>query len=332
MSVNTQLITNAISSCSSSLPVKQLVPSPPFLAIISIVIILSFVLNLFFHHNRTHAYIRDLFIYPIKGCAGIRVASATVTPRGLANDRMLMIVRDSDGAFQTQRQLPRMATIRPMWNESGHLVLTAPSRPDFVLEPSAEGQVSQRRSAHVWKHTVPDAIDCGDAVADWLSETLSVPCLRLVRMPDDHARPVKNAENPASVVSFADGYPLLLASEKSREAVRKHAGLSKLSMTRFRPNVVMDGPRLVDFEEHRWRKVALGEVVFEAPVECERCQVPRIDPSSGTPNSLPDGQPTTALKSLTNNHFGVNLVPVVPADGSFSLRVGDRVRLIKKAR
>ncbi|KAI0563008.1 Molybdenum cofactor sulfurase [Gracilaria domingensis] len=225
-----------------------------------------------------------------------------------------------------------MATIRPFWNENAHLVLTAPESPDFVL-PLADNENDEcRRSARVWSHVVPNAIDCGDAVSHWLSVSLSVPGLRLVRMPHDHRRPVKKKNCDTQIVSFADGYPLLLTSEKSREAVRKLAGLPALTMQRFRPNVVVDGSNLSAFEEHEWRQVALGDALFSAPEKCERCQVPRIDPATGVPNSLVDNQPTAALKMLTNNHFGVNLIPAAPnTKGNSIVRIGDHIRLVRKA-
>ena len=53
-----------------------------------------------------------LFIYPVKSCAGIEVQEALLTDAGLEFDRAWMVV-DEQGAFLTQRALPRMALIRP---------------------------------------------------------------------------------------------------------------------------------------------------------------------------------------------------------------------------
>ena len=53
----------------------------------------------------------EIRIYPIKSCGGISVASAALEPRGFAGDRRYMLV-DERGRFLTQREHPRMATIR----------------------------------------------------------------------------------------------------------------------------------------------------------------------------------------------------------------------------
>eukprot|EP00178_Gracilaria_changii_P026954 TRINITY_DN834_c0_g1_i2.p1 TRINITY_DN834_c0_g1~~TRINITY_DN834_c0_g1_i2.p1 ORF type:complete len:325 (-),score=52.96 TRINITY_DN834_c0_g1_i2:3145-4119(-) len=320
------------SSCPAPSPILEAVSPALFATVTCACILLSMALGFMLATRRRHAsqaraVVRDLFVYPIKGCRGIRVASAQLTPRGLAHDRLLMVVREQDGAFQTQRQLPRMTTIRPFWNEAGHLVLTAPECPDFVLCDVAD-DAAVRRAARVWKHVVPDAVDCGDAVAAWLCTALCTPRLRLVRMPQHHKRPVEGAGSAQHVVSFADGYPLLLVSDTSRKAVCKLAALPALAMERFRPNVVIDGHNLQPFEEHRWAQVAVADALFEAPKPCERCQVPRIDPATGTPDSLPNRQPTAALQSLTKNCFGVNLVPISP--GVCTVRIGDLVHLRNK--
>ncbi|HPW08994.1 MAG TPA: MOSC domain-containing protein, partial [Burkholderiaceae bacterium] len=58
------------------------------------------------------ARIARLFIYPIKSCAGIEVQEAVLLETGLEWDRAWMVV-DEQGEFVTQRELPRMALIRP---------------------------------------------------------------------------------------------------------------------------------------------------------------------------------------------------------------------------
>ena len=56
--------------------------------------------------------IARLFVYPIKSCAGVELNEALLTETGLDLDRAWMVV-DAGGMFVTQRELPRMALIRP---------------------------------------------------------------------------------------------------------------------------------------------------------------------------------------------------------------------------
>ena len=58
------------------------------------------------------ARIAGLFVYPVKGCAGIELDDAQLTARGLAHDRRWMVVTPA-GRFQSQRELPQLATLRP---------------------------------------------------------------------------------------------------------------------------------------------------------------------------------------------------------------------------
>src|SRR5512135_2879850 len=50
--------------------------------------------------------------YPVKSMRGQDLPAAGVTPRGLENDRLLMVT-DPRGMFYTQRNLPRLAAVVP---------------------------------------------------------------------------------------------------------------------------------------------------------------------------------------------------------------------------
>ncbi|MFL6701512.1 MAG: MOSC N-terminal beta barrel domain-containing protein, partial [Paraburkholderia graminis] len=55
--------------------------------------------------------ISELFVYPIKSCAGIALNEARLLATGLEYDRYWMAV-DSNGEMLTQRAYPRMALIK----------------------------------------------------------------------------------------------------------------------------------------------------------------------------------------------------------------------------
>src|SRR2546423_14962959 len=56
-------------------------------------------------------HISEIKIYPIKSLKGISLDSANVEERGLQYDRRWMLT-DMQGRFLTQREFPKMATIR----------------------------------------------------------------------------------------------------------------------------------------------------------------------------------------------------------------------------
>ena len=58
--------------------------------------------------------IARLFVHPVKSCAGIELPEALLVETGLDLDRAWMVV-DAAGRFVTQRELPRLALVRPQF-------------------------------------------------------------------------------------------------------------------------------------------------------------------------------------------------------------------------
>lgn len=69
--------------------------------------------------------ISELFVYPIKSCAGIATVRAQLLVTGLEYDRNWMVT-DPAGAMITQRTHPRLALVRTAIGER-ELVVNAPS-------------------------------------------------------------------------------------------------------------------------------------------------------------------------------------------------------------
>src|SRR6185369_15541194 len=127
------------------------------------------------------ARIARLFVYPVKSFAGVEVTEAVLTETGLDLDRAWMVV-DDKGEFVTQRELPRMALVRPQLKHY-EVVLRAPGMLALHLQIDA---VEQPMQVRVWDDTVA-AFDMGDVAAQWFSDFLGRK-LRLVRFDPDHQR------------------------------------------------------------------------------------------------------------------------------------------------
>src|SRR5574343_1395725 len=89
--------------------------------------------------------IEQLWIYPVKSCAGIRLEQAELQLAGLEWDRAWMVV-DAQGEFVSQRELPRMVLIQPAF-KLDQLVLRAPGM--LALHLSLEAAEFPRR-VRVW--------------------------------------------------------------------------------------------------------------------------------------------------------------------------------------
>ena len=136
----------------------------------------------------------------------------------------------------------------------------------------------ERLTVRVWR-SVCEAI-CAGADADaWLSAFLEMPC-RLVFMPDEARRPV-SAEYAVGegIVSFADGFPLLLIGEASLADLNARLA-DPVPMNRFRPNLVVTG--LAPFAEDHWTQVRVGDVLFHVVKSCARCAMTTVEQTTGT--------------------------------------------------
>lgn len=238
-----------------------------------------------------NATISRLFVYPVKSCAGVEVREAVLTETGLDLDRAWMVV-DAQGAFVTQRELPRLALVKPQL-KTHDIVLRAPGM--LSLHLSIDG-VEQPVRVRVWDDEVP-AFDMGDIAAQWFTDFLSlgdngVPTrnsdsYRLVRFDPDHKRlsSLKWTGGVEASNQFSDGYPLLVLGEASLEGLNSRlaaAGHAAVGIERFRPNMVLSG--LQAHDEDRLQtldiKTESGPVQLKPVKPSPRCPIPDIDPAT----------------------------------------------------
>ena len=111
--------------------------------------------------------ISALYVYPVKSCRGIELASSPLVERGLARDREWMIV-DGEGRFVTQREIPRLALVEPSLTAET-LELGYPGAQRLAVPLRMEGVA---RAVIVWRDSFL-AIDQGDDAAAWLSSVMT---------------------------------------------------------------------------------------------------------------------------------------------------------------
>lgn len=271
--------------------------------------------------------IASLHVYPIKSCAGLSVTTLRFDALGPLDDRRWMIV-DAQGEFVTQRDAPVLAQVRPARLDEGLHVL-GPDRP--ALQVSGRG--GQRASAYCWDDRCA-GFDEGDLAAEWFSDLLR-QSVRLLRF--DSTAPRAASQNwvgadhgrPGALTRFSDGYPLLVTSLASLAALNERlarAGEAPVSMTRFRPNVVLDG--MEAFGEDMVDTLALTGTqpgpVLRVVKPCTRCTVIEVDPQTARaqPGLLQVMAGFRAHPTLGGAvTFGQNAIVVDGLDGA--LRVGD---------
>lgn len=265
-------------------------------------------------------HLAQINIYPIKSLKGIGLKEAKVEPRGLQYDRRWMIT-DREAKFLTQREFPKMATIRISIGDRG-LELSAPDSAGLTVDFAPKNGLAQ--TVTIWKDS-PQALVYEDEVNDWFSRVLETPC-QLVYMPDEFTRGVDPDFAVADdIVSFADGYPFLVIGEGSLNDLNGKLG-EPLPMNRFRPNLVISGSEA--FAEHGWRKFSVGENIFYGVKPCKRCVITTIDQDEGVFTGKEPLQTLATYRGVPGGViFGENLLSANPGG---IIRVGDEVTVLER--
>lgn len=235
----------------------------------------------------------------------------------MRGDRRWMIV-DAQGQFVTARKNPRLVLVRAR-AQAASLLLSAPGMPDQDLQPATDG--SQMRVT-VWGDDViaRAAMDTADA---WISQYLGFPA-RFVFMDEGVERAVDpKYAKPGDVVTFADGFPLLLITQAALDLLNSKLS-NPLPMLRFRPNLVVSGTEA--HAEDGWRSIRIGGIPFDLVKPCIRCVLTTVDPDSGTFDAA--GEPLRTLlgyrRTAKGIAFGQNLIP----RGTGTIALGDAVEVI----
>lgn len=219
------------------------------------------------------ALISELISYPVKGCAGVPLSEAVVTDAGLAHDRGFMVV-DGDGRFRSQRRDPRLALIRPDIGTGGEgLTLRAPGFDDLEIAVDLD---SPRRDVELFGNGY-QGIDQGEDAAEWLSSVLG-KASRLVRVPPEHDR-VTDGRTPGTS-GYADSSAVHAISRATLDELNRRLDGPPIPMSRFRPNIVIDGwdePHLED----RAHRIVAGDVELGYTKLAIRCAVTLVDQERG---------------------------------------------------
>merc|ERR1712166_348997 len=273
----------------------------------------SLQLALYRRRRQGRITVLQLWVYPIKSCAGFQLQHSAVSRRGLHFDRAFAIV-DADGDVMSQKKFPKLAKIRPAIrptdiNPDGELTgLLLEHQSHESLEVDL-GAVSEGcRTRWVSNRTPLDAITYPGAemeVHNWLTRCLGQPChlVKLnMRRSLETGRLAAVADSTVDECAYHDGSPLTLLAAESVSELNRHLRKQQVECSRFRPNIVLCG--CMPFEESSWVHLEVGGRTgahrLRVLMDCYRCTMVTIE-QSNTPQqgTRPAGFEVTAkLKQL----------------------------------
>ncbi|WP_019989833.1 MOSC domain-containing protein [Rudanella lutea] len=279
----------------------------------------------------------QLVLYPVKSLTGISVTEATVEERGFRHDRRFMLVEPKRvdglpiGRMMTQRQYPNIALLDVAFGPGETLQINHRHQPGSVLTvpltPAAGGGTV---SVQVWDSAPFEGQLVSPEADAWFSQMLGTVC-QLVYMPDTVTRPVSSGyrvprhQSHPPAVSFADGFPYLVASAESLNELNRRLA-EPVSMSRFRPNLVVSGTA-GPHDEDGWGHFRVGDVSFFGVKPCVRCTMTTIDPETAQKGNEPLRTLATYRQIDHKILFGQNAV-LQPGAGGV-VRVGDLVSVIE---
>lgn len=271
-----------------------------------------------------NAELHSIHVHPVKAFRSHALQEAVVEPWGLAGDRRWVLI-DDGGKVVTQREQPRLALAVAEILSGGGLRLSAADHASVTVPvPEPTGTTT----VEIFGDKVEAVL--ADATAHaWCSAYVGAD-VRLAHMDDPAVRrPVDpDFALPGETVSFADGYPLLVTTLGSLDALNSliaqgdRAEEGPVPMSRFRPNVVVSGTEA--WAEDGWSRIAIGDVTFRVTRRCGRCIVTTTDQDTARRGKEP-------LRTLAKHRrfggkamFGQNLVPETRG----SVRIGDPVTVL----
>ncbi|XP_041970861.1 molybdenum cofactor sulfurase [Aricia agestis] len=230
----------------------------------------------------------EIAIFPIKSCGAFKPQSWKVGHKGFEYDREWMIIREN-GVCLTQKQNTYMCMILPDINlEEKCMVLNFKGMTSIKipLDPLASKYTELSLCQSKVCTDIVKGYDCGDDVANWISEALGISFLRLIKQSDDHERVrKKNLDEKQTLLSLSNQAQFLLINRATvkwlQDRISDPSFVDDLpSVTdRFRGNLVIDMKK--ELVESEWKLVIIDGHEFKVENQCSRCQMVCIDQKTG---------------------------------------------------
>ena len=270
---------------------------------------------------------------------------------------------ESTHRFLTQRQCPSLATIIAKLEDDGYLTLSCAgsnNKKSIRIQTQPPNPTTTYK-AGIWSDQVL-VDDMGDEAAAFFQSIIdsdpdcksgdegdkdaSSPSMynnvRLVshtrndRLADRQFVPsvarswITDSSPP---VALSDGFPILIACQASLDELNRRlveSGKKAIPMSRFRPNIVIQGSSLEPFEEDRWKVISIGDALFTVVKACPRCKQSCTDQETGKVSNEPIETMSTFRAigpDVSDVFFAQNVVPITTTG---TIQKGAPVRVLER--
>ncbi|KAF5274889.1 hypothetical protein FQA39_LY07071 [Lamprigera yunnana] len=250
--------------------------------------------------------VKKLYIYPLKSGHNIELESAICTKRGVMmpqlknlhqlRDRSFLVFHEATKKFETARTKPQMVNIKITATSDEHITFNAPDMQSIIVKiPNAVENAPCIIKLH-HEENIP-TIDCGDEVANWLSQYLSnessgyrlgyhdgVTTRNIDKTHAKYKKVYPFLQNKATGM-YSDLTSFLLLNQSSVDDLASKISSDSITHRNFRPNILIEGA--APFAEDNWRWIKIGDAIFYSVKSCTRCVLTTVNPE-------------TAIKSATN--------------------------------
>lgn len=244
----------------------------------------------------------QMAIYPVKSCAAFKIelpGSWPLTDQGLKYDREWMIV-DMNGMALTQKRCTELCLIRPVIKVD-QLELQFGENSTISVPLSLDDQAADTAKcvSKVCRQPV-EGLDCGDRVAQWLSENLGMEGLRLLRQSGQ-----RNSSKDQQKLSLVNQAQFLLLNKSSVRSLQFEEPLDE-TVDRFRANIIIDTGSA--FEELTYKALSIGGIQFQVEGPCQRCDMICINQRTG--ERSPETLTTISRLQKGRMRFGIYITRI----------------------
>ncbi|XP_016954615.1 molybdenum cofactor sulfurase [Drosophila biarmipes] len=244
----------------------------------------------------------QMAIYPVKSCAAFKIESPgswPLTDQGLKYDREWMIV-DMNGMALTQKRCTELCLIRPVIKaDQLELQFGADSAVSVPLSLEDQASDSAKCVSKVCRQPV-EGLDCGDEVARWLSQSLGLEGLRLLRQSGQ-----RNSSKDQQKLSLVNQAQFLLLNKSSVRSLQFEESLEE-TVDRFRANIIIDTG--CAFEELAYKALTIGGLRFQVEGPCQRCDMICINQRTG--ERSPETLTTISRLQQGRMRFGIYITRI----------------------